>query len=323
MGNFLGNVFDPEATTQAFGDIFAGNGNLATNVADVTDVGGFFHTTAQEQDKKDDKANAYQQYMNEQKAFMEQILGMNPAAMIQPLSSLISDALGFMPSIANMSTQLGKNVNPQQYSVELANQAKYLPLFQQMMQDSLAAGRTGDIADVLRLAPAVAAAQKAGERKDVSAIRDLLGKQIFTNLAAGERLTPEQQRMTEQATRSSMMARGSQGMGGGDIMRESVAKALEGQGLASSRRAEARSMLTSEDARAADPFSVVLNSGASTVMGMNNYNAGLRQPTTPSLVGPLVQAGQQQNQAQYQAALQNQQMALMTQYMPQLMGMGG
>jgi len=242
---------------------------------------------------------------------------------IESLRSLIQSALKYAPSVVGQGTELGRSVNPEQYAIELANQQQFLPQFQQLMQGLLSSGREADLQDVLRLSPLVNQARDAGERDDVKKMRDLLGSQVFDALASGESLTPAQQRAVEQTTRSSQMARGASGMGGGDIMRESVQKALEGQNLASQRRGEASNFIGSQSTRSdVDPFSAVLNSGGqSTGMALQNYDTGLRQPTTSALVPQLVGFGQQQNQSQYQAGLQANQMALMNRYMPMMMGM--
>jgi len=89
--------------------------------------------------------------------------------------------------------------------------------------------RAGDIADIERLGPQARAAIKAASPEQ-AALADTLTAQAQSGLAAGSRLTPEQQRMVEQQTRSGLAARGlAQGPSG--ALQEAVRSQMAGAGL--------------------------------------------------------------------------------------------
>jgi hypothetical protein len=107
---------------------------------------------------------------------------------------------------------------------------------------------------------------------------------------------------------------------------------LEGQNLAAQRRAEASAYVAHEDVRQPDPFSVVLGTASgSTSQALNQYRAGVSLPqfgTEPPSAAQYAQLGLGQGQlATNQAGLQLQaqqyanQLALMQQYFPLMMGM--
>ena len=97
--------------------------------------------------------------------------------------------------------------------------------------------RAGDIADISALGPQARAAIKAASPEQ-AALADTLTAQAQSGLNAGSRLTPEQQRMVEQQTRSGLAARGlAQGPSG--ALQEAVRSQMAGAGLQQQRQQQA------------------------------------------------------------------------------------
>ena len=116
--------------------------------------------------------------------------------------------------------------------------------------------RAGDIADISALGPQARAAIKAASPEQ-AALADTLTAQAQSGLAAGSRLTPEQQRMVEQQTRSGLAARGlAQGPSG--ALQEAVRSQMAGAGLQQQRQQQAMGALQSSQGVYGDVFQQVL-----------------------------------------------------------------
>jgi hypothetical protein len=116
--------------------------------------------------------------------------------------------------------------------------------------------RAGDIADIERLGPQARAAIKAASPEQ-AALADTLTAQAQSGLAAGSRLTPEQQRMVEQQTRSGLAARGlAQGPSG--ALQEAVRSQMAGAGLQQQRQQQAMGALGASQGVYGDVFQQVL-----------------------------------------------------------------
>jgi len=116
--------------------------------------------------------------------------------------------------------------------------------------------RAGDIADIERLGPQARAAIKAASPEQ-AALADTLTAQAQSGLAAGSRLTPEQQRMVEQQTRSGLAARGlAQGPSG--ALQEAVRSQMIGAGLQQQRQQQAMGALGASQGVYGDVFQQVL-----------------------------------------------------------------
>jgi len=116
--------------------------------------------------------------------------------------------------------------------------------------------RAGDIADIERLGPQARAAIKAASPEQ-AALADTLTAQAQSGLAAGSRLTPEQQRMVEQQTRSGLAARGlAQGPSG--ALQEAVRSQMIGAGLQQQRQQQAMGALGASQGVCGDVFQQVL-----------------------------------------------------------------
>jgi hypothetical protein len=116
--------------------------------------------------------------------------------------------------------------------------------------------RTGDIADISALGPQARAAIKAASPEQ-AALVDTLTAQAQSGLAAGSRLTPEQQRMVEQQTRSGLAARGlAQGPSG--ALQEAVRSQMAGAGLQQQRQQQAMGALQAGQGVYGDVFQQVL-----------------------------------------------------------------
>ena len=116
--------------------------------------------------------------------------------------------------------------------------------------------RAGDIADIEKLGPQARAAIKAASPEQ-AALADTLTAQAQSGLAAGSRLTPEQQRMVEQQTRSGLAARGlAQGPSG--ALQEAVRSQMAGAGLQQQRQQQAMGALGASQGVYGDVFQQVL-----------------------------------------------------------------
>jgi hypothetical protein len=129
--------------------------------------------------------------------------------------------------------------------------------------------RAGDIADIERLGPQARAAIKAASPEQ-AALADTLTAQAQSGLAAGSRLTPEQQRMVEQQTRSGLAARGlAQGPSG--ALQEAVRSQMAGAGLQQQRQQQAMGALGASQGVYGDVFQQVLGRPSQAFAGSQGF----------------------------------------------------
>lgn len=134
---------------------------------------------------------------------------------------------------------------------------------------SRAMSRAGDIADIAKLGPQARAAIKAAAPEQ-AALADTLTAQAQSALAAGSRLTPEQQRMVEQQTRSGLAARGlAQGPSG--AMQEAVRSQMAGAGLQQQRQQQAMGALQAGQGVYGDVFQQVLGRPSQAFAGSQGF----------------------------------------------------
>jgi hypothetical protein len=129
--------------------------------------------------------------------------------------------------------------------------------------------RAGDIADIERLGPQARAAIKAASPEQ-AALADTLTAQAQSGLAAGSRLTPEQQRMVEQQARSGLAARGlAQGPSG--ALQEAVRSQMAGAGLQQQRQQQAMGALGASQGVYGDVFQQVLGRPSQAFAGSQGF----------------------------------------------------
>jgi hypothetical protein len=129
--------------------------------------------------------------------------------------------------------------------------------------------RAGDIADISALGPQARAAIKAASPEQ-AALADTLTAQAQSGLAAGSRLTPEQQRMVEQQTRSGLAARGlAQGPSG--ALQEAVRSQMAGAGLQQQRQQQAMGALGASQGVYGDVFQQVLGRPSQAFAGSQSF----------------------------------------------------
>jgi len=129
--------------------------------------------------------------------------------------------------------------------------------------------RAGDIADISALGPQARAAIKAASPEQ-AALADTLTAQAQSGLNAGSRLTPEQQRMVEQQTRSGLAARGlAQGPSG--ALQEAVRSQMAGAGLQQQRQQQAMGALGASQGVYGDVFQQVLGRPSQAFAGSQSF----------------------------------------------------
>lgn len=129
--------------------------------------------------------------------------------------------------------------------------------------------RAGDIADISTLGPQARAAIKAASPEQ-AALADTLTAQAQSGLNAGSRLTPEQQRMVEQQTRSGLAARGlAQGPSG--ALQEAVRSQMAGAGLQQQRQQQAMGALGASQGVYGDVFQQVLGRPSQAFAGSQSF----------------------------------------------------
>ena len=129
--------------------------------------------------------------------------------------------------------------------------------------------RAGDIADISALGPQARAAIKSASPEQ-AALADTLTAQAQSGLAAGSRLTPEQQRMAQQQTRAGLAARGlAQGPSG--ALQEAVRSQMVGAGLQQQRQQQAMGALGASQGVYGDVFQQVLGRPSQAFAGSQSF----------------------------------------------------
>jgi len=151
------------------------------------------------------------------------------------------------------------------------------PALSRAQSEASSTQRTGDIADVSRLAgPARAALRSA--QPEAASLLDLLTAQSTDEVKAGTGMDPGMQREVEQSVRSAQGARGF-GYGNNDVTQEVVTRGSAGQALLRQRQAQAARVLGLNQGFYGDPFQAIIGRSS-------GVNAGAATATAGSTIAP-------------------------------------
>ena len=219
----------------------------------------------------------------------------------------VSALISGIPKLSEALTNARLTDQGRALGVDLIRLRKILPEISSTLAEATKKSETEQLKTIAALAPQMQAIIESTQSPEAAQLRQLLNQQALTGLGAGEGLTGEQRRLTEQELRGSEVARGIAG-GTGSANREAVEKALEGRRLAQERQAFAEQRLASERGLLADPYAIYQNLQAPVGQALNAYSGLLGQYQNPlSGAQSALATGQQQQGAQYQSALlQNQ-----------------
>lgn len=134
---------------------------------------------------------------------------------------------------------------------------------------SRAMSRAGDIADIARLGPQARAAIQ-GANPEQARIADILAQNATSNLLAGSRLTPEQQRMAQQQARIASAARGMP-QGPSATLQEALRSQMVGAGLQQQRQQQAMGALQAGQGVYGDVFQQVLGRPSQAFAGSQGF----------------------------------------------------
>lgn len=134
---------------------------------------------------------------------------------------------------------------------------------------SRAMSRAGDIADIAKLGPQARAAIQAANPEQAR-IADILAANATSNLLAGSRLTPEQQRMAQQQARMASAARG-MAQGPQAAFQEALRSQMMGAGLQQQRQQQAMGALQAGQGVYGDVFQQVLGRPSQAFAGSQGF----------------------------------------------------
>ena len=129
--------------------------------------------------------------------------------------------------------------------------------------------RAGDIADIARLGPQAREAMR-GAAPEQTQIADILAQNATSNLLAGSRLTPEQQRMAQQQARIASSARG-MAQGPQAAFQEALRSQLMGAGIQQQRQQQAMGALQAGQGVYGDVFQQVLGRPSQAFAGSQGF----------------------------------------------------
>ena len=129
--------------------------------------------------------------------------------------------------------------------------------------------RAGDIADIARLGPQAREAMR-GAAPEQTQIADILAQNATSNLLAGSRLTPEQQRMAQQQARIASSARG-MAQGPQAAFQEALRSQLMGAGVQQQRQQQAMGALQAGQGVYGDVFQQVLGRPSQAFAGSQGF----------------------------------------------------
>lgn len=158
----------------------------------------------------------------------------------------------YAPKYAALNAQIARQLAPEVASIY----GTIAPQLAQTEVQTRGIARAGDIADIEKLGPrARAAIQQASPQS--AQLADMLAAQAQSALAAGSRLTPEQQRMAQQESRAALAARGL-AQGPNAALEEALRSRLMGAGLEQQRRQQAMQGIAAQQGVYGDVFQQVL-----------------------------------------------------------------
>jgi len=129
--------------------------------------------------------------------------------------------------------------------------------------------RYGDITDISILGPQTRAAIQ-GFAPEQTRIADILAQNATSNLLAGSRLTPEQQRMAQQQARVASSARG-MAQGPNAALQEALRSQMIGAGLQQQRQQQAMGALQAGQGVYGDVFQQVLGRPSQAFAGSQGF----------------------------------------------------
>lgn len=161
------------------------------------------------------------------------------------------------------------------------------PSLDRIQREAQRTQREADVSDVERYAPRMREALREANPEN-TALLDKLNEQAMSELAAGDRLTPDQLRDIGQQSRSVFASRGLNQSPASGIA-ELVNQQVGGQNLKRQRQAFAQSLVGQNQGVYGDPFMAILGRPSGTVaatQGFGQQGMGLNQATGPTLFNP-------------------------------------
>lgn len=158
----------------------------------------------------------------------------------------------FAPRYAALNAQIARQLAPEITSIY----GQMAPALARTEAETRGIARAGDIGDIEKLGPRARAAIQASSPQ-AAQLADTLAAQAQSGLAAGTRLTPDQQRMAQQQTRAAYAARGLAESPRGAV-EEAVRSQLMGAGLQQQRQQQAMQGIAAQQGVYGDVFQQVL-----------------------------------------------------------------
>lgn len=180
----------------------------------------------------------------------------------------------FAPQYAALNAQIARQLAPEITAIY----GQIAPQLAQTEAQARGISRAADIGDIEKLGPRARAAIQQSSPQ-AAALADMLASQAQSNLAAGSRLTPEQQRMAQQQTRAAYAARGLAESPRGAV-EEAVRSQLMGAGLQQQRQQQALQGIAAQQGVYGDVFQQVLGR-PSQAFGMTQGAFGQAQGLSP------------------------------------------
>lgn len=183
----------------------------------------------------------------------------------------------YAPKYAALNAQIARQLAPEVAAIY----GQVAPQLAQTEVQTRGISRAGDIADIEKLGPRAREAVRASS-PDAARLADTLAAQAQSGLAAGTRLTPEQQRMAQQQARAGMAARGLAESPRG-VVEEAVRSQLMGAGLQQQRQQQAMQGIAAQQGVYGDVFQQVLGR-PSQAFGMAQGVFGQGQGMAPGML---------------------------------------
>lgn len=158
----------------------------------------------------------------------------------------------YAPKYAALNAQIARQLAPEVASIY----GTIAPQLAQTEVQTRGIARAGDISDIETLGPRAREAIRASS-PEAARLADTLAAQAQSGLAAGTRLTPEQQRMAQQQARAGMAARGLAESPRG-VVEEAVRQQMMGAGLQQQRQQQAMQGIAAQQGVYGDVFQQVL-----------------------------------------------------------------
>jgi hypothetical protein len=172
----------------------------------------------------------------------------------------------FAPKYQALTIDLLKKATPellQLYKEQIA------PTMGEVEAAARSRSRYGDITDISILGPQTRAAIQ-GFAPEQTRIADILAQNATSNLLAGSRLTPEQQRMAQQQARVASSARG-MAQGPNAALQEALRSQMIGAGLQQQRQQQAMGALQAGQGVYGDVFQQVLGRPSQAFAGSQGF----------------------------------------------------